>query len=77
MREPVLHSYVTDGLPEDHPLAWESVVCLSCPALVHSIPNECMRPWFETGRGPRCFQCFVTEFGDGCEPGVESWGLPD
>lgn len=76
MREPVLHSYVTDGLPEDHPLAWESVYCLSCQAMVHSIPNECMRPWFETGRGPRCFECFVTEFGDG-DQDEDSWGFPD
>jgi len=64
--EPIFHSFITDELPEDHKLAWEHVHCATCKALVHAVPNECMREWFETGVGALCLNCFVVrvELGD-------------
>ena len=59
MREPQIHSHVTDTLPDNHPLAWVWVMCdNSCSILLHS-PNECMTTWVETGKGNFCLPCFV------------------
>lgn len=46
-REPVIHSLITDQLPEDHPLAFEEVFCSKCDSLVHFANNECMTMWVE------------------------------
>lgn len=45
--EPKLHSFITDGLPDDHPLAWSQVECDRCKRLVHAANNECMPSWLE------------------------------
>lgn len=84
MREPIIHSHITDELPEDHPLSHESIECdkKGCVREFHCWNNECMSTWIETGRGNYCFQCFVDilkeeneEFGMlVLEP---EWGLPD
>ena len=55
--EPLIHSQISDTLPEDHPLAWQSVYCTDClPAhrMLHGVPNENMTTWVETGAGPLC-----------------------
>lgn len=58
-REPLLHSGITDCLPDDHPLAHESVYCQECKEMVHAFNNENMQAWFETEQGPFCLKCFA------------------
>lgn len=59
-REPLIHSHITDGLPEDHPLARVTVRCdgVSCSEMLHSETNECMQTWLETDWGNYCLRCF-------------------
>lgn len=59
--EPLIHSYLTDCLHEDHPLAYECVYCKTCDAMLHCANNETMQNWFETIEGNYCSQCFVIE----------------
>jgi len=61
--EPLVHSHVSDGLPEEHPLAHELVRCDRCYALLHSRRNSCLRTWLETGLGNLCVGCFVLAAG--------------
>jgi hypothetical protein len=75
MREPIIHSGITDQLPADHPLAWESVYCVKCGQMVHGIPNENMRPWVETGKGAWCLEDFTAAFAEDNDP--EPWALDD
>lgn len=63
MMEPLIHSHITDGLPGDHLLAHEQVVCTGCGVLVHASNNECMQTWIETGRGAYCLKCFAATRG--------------
>lgn len=70
--EPLVHSHVTDVLPDDHPLAAVDVHCDRCSALVHSQINECMQTWVETGRGNYDVLCFVIAAG-----GFEAGDLVD
>lgn len=58
-REPLLHTHVEDGLPEDHPQARTSLYCRACATMVHAHNNECMTDWVETGDGPYCVECFA------------------
>ena len=74
MREPIIHSHITDVLPGDHPWAHENVCCNKCGRLVHAFNNECMTTWVETGEGPKCFACFFWEAGETLNEGL---GLPD
>lgn len=57
--EPILHSHIDDGLPQNHPLADDNVHCVICGDMVHAGNNECMQTWVETGKGPHCLKCFV------------------
>lgn len=58
--EPLIHSHITDGLPDDHPKAWETVWCDGCPGeMLHCENNECMQTWVETGKGDYCLKCFA------------------
>ena len=57
-REPQIHSHITDGLPPDHPLAEETVVCARCQVMVHACNNECMQTWVESEHGNFCWPCF-------------------
>lgn len=75
MTEPLLHSQITDGLPEDHPLAWTSIYCVKCGEMVHGIPNENMRAWVETGRGAWCLEDFSAAFSD--DDNQEAWALSE
>lgn len=59
--EPVLHTFISDSLPDDDPMAWNSIYCIDCRGLVHSIPNECMSPWASTEAGPMCWGCLAAE----------------
>lgn len=70
-RDPVLHTFITDSLPDDHPLAWESVACVACGGACHAVNNETMDNWFETGKGPHCWDCFIRLF----DYDDESWAL--
>lgn len=74
MREPLLHSQITDGLPEDHALAQLSVCCVNCDVMVHGIANENMRAWMETGRGAWCLDCFYPAF-QHSDIEEEAWAL--
>ena len=58
MKDPILHMGIADCLPDNHPLAWEGVICEKCEAVVHAMPNETMQPWVESGSGNFCFDCF-------------------
>lgn len=59
LKEPLLHGYAIDGLPEDHYLAQVSTYCKLCKQMVHAFNNECMEPWAETGKGNFCMPCFL------------------
>lgn len=59
--EPRIWSHITDVLPDDHPLAWSTVYCVTCErdGMVHAANNECMTTWVETGKGAYCLPHFV------------------
>lgn len=38
--EPIIHSHITDGLPDKHPLAYESIHCKKCGEMLHAFNNE-------------------------------------
>ena len=59
LAEPQIHSHIEDGLPDSHALAFESVGCETCGAMLHAGNNECMQTWVETGLGPFCAKCFL------------------
>jgi len=59
--EPILHTFVSDSLPEEDSRAWVSIKCVDCAGTVHSIPNECMTPWADTEAGPMCWDCLTKE----------------
>jgi hypothetical protein len=61
LREPLLHTGITDALWDGHPLAWTSVYCggADCAEMLHASNNENMRGWVETGRGNFCLPCFA------------------
>lgn len=61
--EPKIHSHIEDGLPEEHPLALESVTCARCGVMVHAFNNECMQTWVESGVGNFCLSCFADKEG--------------
>lgn len=60
--EPLIHSHITDCLPVDHPLAFETIYCAcpncACQEMLHAGNNECMQTWVETGKGTFCVPCF-------------------
>ena len=59
MKEPIIHSHIEDGLPDDHPFADDEVFCKTCNEMLHAANNECMRTWVETGDGYYCIDCFT------------------
>ena len=61
MREPEIHSNITDVLDPKNTFAHKDVACKICTKLVHSGINECMTTWIETGNGNYCFKCFSIE----------------
>lgn len=72
MKEPIIHSHLSDKLPKNHPLAYESVYCKKCDETLHCGSNECMQTWLETERGNFCVNCYpITELltppGDVCD----------
>jgi hypothetical protein len=73
--EPVIHSHVTDVLPEEHPLAYDSVHCTDCQTLLHYVNNECMTTWVEAANGPRCLNCFAKLVRDNGDVIPYDWGL--
>jgi len=62
--EPQIHSFETDCLPEEHPLARISVGCGHCGAMVHAFNNECMKEWVEWANSILCLECFCVLFKD-------------
>ncbi len=60
--EPVVHSHITDVLPEDHPKAYpeetDGLFCECCGEMVHAINNECMQTWIEWAGHVCCGKCF-------------------
>lgn len=79
LREPLIHTGITDVLPDDHPLAWKHVYC-DCGhgpvrgELLHASNNENMQPWVETGAGNFTLKCFA-DFAEASEP--EDYALPE
>lgn len=59
--EPILHTFVTDCLPDDDPRAWQTITCIDCGSCLHAIPNECMSEWADTESGPMCLKCLLQE----------------
>ena len=57
-QEPLIHSHITDCLPEEHPLADESVYCKECNIMCHAFNNECLTTWVESKWGNYCMECF-------------------
>ena len=72
MREPLIHSHITDELLDDHPLAFKTVDCEKCGVMVHASNNECMQTWVETGEGNYCLRCFAKLTGEVIE---DIWAL--
>jgi len=61
MKEPKIHSHITDGLSENDNNAYKCVYCNICSEMLHCSNNECMQTWIETGEGNFCFKCFSKE----------------
>lgn len=61
--EPLIHSHITDVLPDDHPLAHETIFCGGCTEMLHASNNECMQTWVESGAGAHCLRCFTLSIG--------------
>jgi hypothetical protein len=47
--EPLIHSFNTDCLPDEHPWAHRTVICGLCGVMVHARNNKCMQEWVEWG----------------------------
>lgn len=62
MTEPLIHSFETDCLPEEHPFAHQTLGCQCCGTMVHAFNNECMTEWVEWDGSVLCLDCFCTEF---------------
>lgn len=60
MKEPLIHSHITDELEEDHPWAYTCVYCDTCGRMVHCANNECMQTWVEYQQKAWCIWCFGT-----------------
>jgi hypothetical protein len=54
----LVHSDVTDCLPDAHLLAFEDVYCDTCGAMLHALNNECMQTWVECERQNLCAGCY-------------------
>lgn len=67
MNEPIVHSHITDVLPENDTRAYECVYCDYCHNMVHCSNNECMDTWFEFPDYNLCAECFG--------PYVSQWTL--
>lgn len=63
--EPLIHSFNTDGLPEEHPWARKTVMCGRCNTMLHAFNNECMTDWVEWKGYALCLQDAITAFADG------------
>ena len=60
--EPIIHSHITDELPENHILAYHQISCARCETLVHAANNETMTTWVEYSVKAVCMTCFVVWF---------------
>ena len=60
-KEPIIHSHITDVLPEDHCLKNDCVSCDECGVMLHASNNECMQTWLETEVGNYCTKCLKLE----------------
>lgn len=60
LKEPLVHSGITDCLPDEHPLAYETISCKLCKITIHASNNEVMNTWVETGAGNFCIKCFAS-----------------
>ena len=58
MNEPIIHSFNTDCLPEEHPWVRKTVSCGRCGEMVHAFNNECMQVWVELEQRALCIDCF-------------------
>ena len=58
-KEPLIHSCITDGLPDNHPWSGKHLYCTTCEVMIHAGNNECMQTWVETSDGNYCLPCFV------------------
>ena len=56
-QEPKIHSGADDELPEEHPLAYETVYCAECRKMLHAGYNECMTTWIEFTDANVCAEC--------------------
>lgn len=75
MRDPILHLGIKDRLPDNHPLASQSVYCENCGGSVHAFNNETMDSWVETGKGNFCLDCFYEAYKS--DEDCEAWGLSE
>lgn len=63
MDEPLIHSHISDVLPDSHALAFEQVHCDRCEKLVHASNNECMSTWLEWNGEKVCIECALPHLG--------------
>jgi hypothetical protein len=76
--DPVFHGRLSDGLPETHPLANETVSCVRCNRMVHAWNNEMMEPWVEFQWKALCWPCFHTTHGPNSDPpNFDAFGFDD
>lgn len=72
-REPLIHSGLTDVLPERHPDAHQTVYCdgADCAGraeMLHHCINENMQTWVEAPKGNYCLPCFnALDRAQGCD----------
>ena len=65
MTEPLIHSFETDVLPDEHPWAHETVHCGQCRVMVHAFNNECMQVWVEWEGRALCWSDFLAISAEG------------
>lgn len=64
MKEPIIHSHLSDELEEAHPRAYDAVFCDLCNEMLHASNNECMQTWVEWYDLNICFTCFINNIED-------------
>lgn len=69
IKDPIFHIGANDGLPDDHPLAEQTVCCHVCNTMLHHCINEIMTHWVEWEDENMCFGCFMKMY-------IASGGLP-
>jgi hypothetical protein len=63
MSEPIIHSFISDRLPDGHRWIKKGALwCIGCGKKVHTHYNECLEAWIEIADMWFCLKCIFGEF---------------